>query len=132
MKKHAVIFVAATALLTTLGTGIFAASQQQTLKGEYYSDGDEGGDLEAVFTPAGEDRWSVDFHFTFQGQPHVFSGTARGNLVDGELEGTVRTEDQRGTFTFRGAFADGVFYGTHAQLVEDGREQKTGTLTLRR
>lgn len=127
MKKHATILV--TALLLAAFAGVSAASRQ-TLEGEYRWGG-SGGRLEAVFTSTGAGLWNVDFHFRLQGRDHVYSGTARGSLVDGDLEGRVRTENKRRTFTFRGTFEDGVFRGTHAEL-QDGREHKTGTLTLRR
>lgn len=131
MKKPLVLLAAA-ALLATLLVAVVHAASQQTLTGEYRWHQSERGSLKAVFTPAGENRWDVDFHFQFQGRPHVYSGTAAGSLVDGTLEGKVSTENKRRTFTFRGAFADdGIFRGTHAEL-SGGRESRTGTLTLRR
>jgi hypothetical protein len=133
MKNHgrplatAAAAAAALFLLTTLAV---SAASKQTLQGEYRWSG-ESGSLEAVFAPDGDGRWNVDFHFKFQGAPHVYSGTASGSLDDGDLEGTVRTENRRRTFNFRGAFEDGVFRGAHSE-VQGGRESRTGTLTLRR
>jgi hypothetical protein len=104
-----------------------AADSNRTLKGTYeWTDGDKKGPLEAVFTPAGEGKWEVAFHFEFDGQPHVYAGTAEGSLSDGNLKGAVKTENKKRTFTFKGAFRDGTFTGTHAEA-----EHSTGTLTLK-
>jgi len=90
--------------------------------------GESAQTLKGVFTPRnvpGESRWNAEFRFPFQGQAHVY-GTTEGRLGAGELTGTVRSEDQRRTFTFRGRFADGTFRGVHAEL-HNGRESRTGT-----
>jgi hypothetical protein len=107
------------------------ADSSRTLKGTYeWTGGENKGPLEAVFTPAGEGKWEVAFHFEFDGQPHVYAGTAEGSLSEGALKGTVKTENKKRTFTFKGAFQDGTFTGTHADSSPDG-EQPTGTLTLK-
>jgi len=97
------------------------------LTGEYVWElGGTSGDLEAVFTPAGEDgHWDVTFRFEHRGQPHTYQGSAKGSLGEGTLEGTVFNENKKREFTFRGSFADGKFSGTHA---ESGK--RLGTLTL--
>jgi hypothetical protein len=102
----------------------------RTVKGEYvWTKGGESGELEAVFTPAGEDAWDVAFHFTFKGDAHVYSGTAQGALSTGDLSGKVRNENKRRTFTFAGQVEKGVFTGTHAEIKDDGQTDM-GTLTL--
>jgi hypothetical protein len=107
------------------------ADSSRTLKGTYeWTDGGEKGELQAVFTPAGEGKWEVAFHFKFQGEPHVYSGSAEGSLSDGALKGAVKTENKKRTFTFNGAFHEGTFTGTHADASED-EEHPTGTLTLK-
>ncbi len=107
-------------------------TRAETLSGEYYWEDDKStGDLEAVFTPTSEGRWTVAFHFTFSGTPHTYEGTAQGSLGQGELRGEVKTENQRRTFTFQGSFSNGTFRGTHAEL-RGGREHRMGTLELGR
>lgn len=102
----------------------------QTLKGTYVWDqGEESGTLEAVFTPDGDGHWKVAFHFTFQGQSHVYSGTADGKLDHGSLSGRVQTDSGKGVFTFKGEVKDGKFQGSHARL-SAGNEERTGTLSL--
>ncbi len=103
---------------------------KRTLTGTYvwFQGGDEG-DVEAVFTPAGERQWSVSFRFDFGGSSHTYSGTADGSLEGGTLSGRVRNENGRRTFTFQGEFRDGQFRGTHAEIMA-GEEERTGTLTL--
>jgi len=129
MKKSA-LFLAALVVVLTAQVGGAIAEDSRTLTGEFvWSQRENRGDLEVIFTPTGEDRWDVAFHFTFRGQPHVYSGTAEGSLSEGSLQGTVNNEDKRRTFTFKGKFEDGKFTGTHAE-VGDGQEQATGTLTL--
>ncbi len=106
---------------------------RRTLTGMYtsgYQDRPAG--LRAVFTPAGEDEWTVVFHFTRGGQKHEYRGTAAGNLSSGEISGRVETEGRDRTFTFRCAFKGGKCKGTHAEVGRrSGRERETGTLTLK-
>jgi hypothetical protein len=127
-----VLFAVALAATIVVAAAVpaMAESSATTLRGAYVWDeiGD-GGDLEAVFTPAGEGVWDVEFFFTFRGTPHTYAGQARGSLTEGDLAGTVKNEDRRRTFEFRGAFDNGTFRGTHEETTE-GRERKTGTLTL--
>jgi hypothetical protein len=107
------------------------AGESRRLKGGFaWNQRDKTGDLEAVFTPTGDKKWDVAFHFTFRDEKHVYSGTAEGGLAEGELKGTVLNEQKSRTFMFKGAFADGGFQGTHAEI-EDGQDHPTGTLTLR-
>ena len=103
---------------------------QTTMKGEFlWSRRDTAGELEAIFTPTGDGTWDVAFHFTFRERPHVYAGTAKGRLSEGELEGTVQNESKERTFTFRGTVRDGKFEGQHAEIA-GGEEQETGTLSL--
>ena len=131
MKRTAVTFIALALLLPAAGT--VADAGEQTLNGTYIWNSGRPGDLKAVFTPRGDGRWEVAFHFRFRGSPEVFRGTAAGNLSTGKLEGRVRNRNGNGgrTFTFRGEFEDGTFRGTHAELF-GRRESSTGTLTLKR
>jgi len=126
MKTIALLVVVAGVLLT----GTVAAEEARTLTGEFFwTQRDEQGDLKAVFTPSGEGTWDVSFHFNFRDKEHVYSGTAEGSLADGELTGEVKNEDKKRTFTFQGAFEDGTFRGTHAE-VEGETALDTGTMTL--
>jgi hypothetical protein len=130
MRKGAVLVVAMAGLVGALAGRCFA-EDARTLHGSYaLADGDGKGDLRAVFTATGERRWDVAFHFSMQGKPHVYAGTAEGSLSEGALKGTVKDEGKDRTFTFRGTFEGGKFQGTHAEIT-GGREQPTGTLTLR-
>lgn len=118
------------ALVMSLGL-VTGAGEKRTFKGAFeWSDEGYEGDLKAVFTPAGEGKWDVAFHFEFQGQPHVYAGTAEGTLSGGELKGRVLTEDKKRTYVFSGSFTDAEFHGTHAE-VRKGGEHTTGTLTLK-
>ena len=59
-----------------------------TLTGEFvWTQRDNSGSVEAVFTPTGEGEWEVAFNFNFRGTPHLYSGTAKGSLSEGELNG---------------------------------------------
>jgi hypothetical protein len=117
------------ALVISLGLAN-GADEKRTLKGNYeWTGGGKKGTLETVFTPAGEGKWDVAFHFDFRG-PHVYAGTAEGSLSGGDLKGKVQNDEKNRTFTFTGAFTDGEFRGTHAEIGDDG-EQATGTLTLK-
>ncbi len=129
MKKVTRWLIVCAVLLAAHGVGAIA-EDSQTLTGEFVWDqrGNRG-DLEAVFTATGENTWNVDFHFTFRGSPHTYSGTAEGSLSQGALSGKVYNESKKRTFTFRGNFEDGQFSGTHAE-VEGKKKIDTGTLTL--
>ena len=128
MKHTALLFVAVAVLLALPNLDIQAESQQ-TLIGEYEWNQGPTGEIKAVFTETGNGTWKVDFYFDFRDKPHTYSGTAEGDLSQGKLEGTVKNEDKRRTFTFSGSFEDGTFHGSHAETTR-GRAGDTGTITL--
>ncbi len=115
MKYRFLLPLAVVALVTPLAISPVAADDAAaavatTLTGEYvWAHRDNSGELRAVFTPSGARTWDVDFHFSFRGKPHVYSGSAKGNLDDGPLEGTVNNENKRRTFSFSGEVKDGAF-----------------------
>ena len=129
MRRAALLVVVAAILLAAPGTGAGAADTQTLHGGFVWDDGGASGKLESIFTPTGAGEWKVSFRFRFRGEAHVYTGTARGSLSDGALEGKVLNDGKRRTFTFSGSFEDGVFHGTHAEI-EDGRAYATGSLTL--
>jgi hypothetical protein len=121
--------IAAGLMLAVLCTPSLA-EETKTLTGEFlWSQRDTRGDLEAIFTPAGEGKWSVAFNFEFRGEPHTYTGTAEGSLSDGELKGEVQNENKKRTWVFNGSFEAGAFKGTHAEI-RDGAQTDTGTLRL--
>ena len=129
MKK---LFGAAIVAAMLIASAAVMAEEGETttLNGQFiWEGGNSTGDLEAIFTPNGDDGWNVDFHFEFRGKPHVYSGTASGSLSEGKLEGRVLNENKKRTFTFEGSFEDGAFSGTHAEVNGD-KASSTGTLTL--
>lgn len=124
------------AALLLLVTGIVAAAPEEVrLEGSFlWERGDEKieGELTSVrLTPSGEGTWEIAFRFDWEGEPHVFSGTAEGSL-SGELAGNVASDDPGHPlkFEFRGAFADGQFSGTHGYWNAKGDLIPSGTLTL--
>jgi hypothetical protein len=120
----------ASLLLLALPSLAADRAAQRTLTGTYvWGSGDDRGPLEAVFTPAGDGHWNVDFHFEHSGSAHTYSGTADGQLGQGTLSGRVTSEGRRRVFTFRGEFRNGRFSGTHSEVM-GGEEEPTGTLTL--
>jgi hypothetical protein len=123
-------------LLALSLSGIALAADTETLTGEFVwtrDDGDETGDLEAIFTVTGEGAYDVVFHFDWEGEPRTWKGTAKGSLEKGKLEGEVLSDfDDPATFTFSGKFKKGAFQGTHGQVTKDGELKATGTMTLGR
>lgn len=127
-----------TALLLALGSAVVLVSGDRTIAQDSttltgrYNSGYQNSErpLEAVFSATGEERWSVEFYFNFDGRDHTYVGTARGSLSEGLLQGRVQNESRQRTFTFRGEFENGKFKGTHAEVDRRGRSQRTGTLTL--
>lgn len=129
MALRGMTAVAALVMAIGLVTG---ADGKRTLKGSYeWTDSNKSGPLEAVFTPTGEGKWDVAFHFNFQGKPHTYAGTAEGTLAGGELKGRVLNDAKDRTFVFAGSFTGEEFSGTHAEVGDDG-EHPTGKLTLKR
>ena len=128
--RRSLLLLAALAVLIPMAGSAPSAGEETTLTGSFvWNHQGRPGDLEAVFIPTGDSTWNVDFHFEFRGKPHTYSGTAEGSLGKGKLEGTVKNENRRRTFSFSGSFEDGTFKGTHAEI-EDGVAHDTGTLTL--
>ncbi len=127
MKRTAQILLCGAILLAA---SVVGADEPQTLAGEFvWNHRGNRGDLEAVFIATGQETWDVAFHFTFRGASHVYKGSAEGSLSEGDLRGKVLNESRKRTFTFTGAFKDGEFRGTHAEI-EGKRVVETGTLTL--
>lgn len=130
MKRAWLLVTVAVVLAATWPVPGVLAQEARTLTGEYvWSGGGTGGDLEAVFTPAAEGTWDVEFRFEHRGKPHIYTGTAEGSVSEGPLRGTVLNENKKRTFTFEGEFKDGTFRGTHSEI-EEGKEKSTGTMTL--
>ena len=131
MKQALLIFA-----LTTLTLATFAATPPEdlTLNGTYVwsSSPNEPGDLRAVFTPAGEGKWTVNFYFHFSGRDRIYTGTAEGDLSNGNLKGEVKNEEKKRTFTFEGTTKNGDFSGQHAEVGGRYGSRKTGTLELKK
>lgn len=135
MKQFVRIALCVALLAVAFGPSF--AEGDVTLEGEFVwtrDDGDRTGPLKAIFTPAeGKNEWTVAFHFDWEDGPHVYTGTAKGNLKKGGLSGDVMTdnEERRGNFRFKGKFnKKGMFEGTHVS-VRDGEENPMGSLTLK-
>ena len=109
------------------------AGDDVTLEGGFVWERDDGnldGDLKAVFSPTGDGEWSVAFHFDWEDEPHVYTGSCSGSL-DGELTGDITSDgDGEMKFKFSGSFEDGAFNGTHGFVTEEGDIKNAGTLTL--
>jgi len=122
-------------LLLSEQDGTVHSEGQVTLTGEFFwKHMNHTGDLDTVFTRTGDGAWSVEFRFVWEGERHVYRGTAEGSLTDGELRGNV-VRDNHGrpqTFFFAGRFERGRFTGTHTALQASGGTHPTGTLTLGR
>jgi len=131
MRNRAFAALAVVLCLAGAMVAVQADEGSTTRSGSFvWEHGNNSGDLEAVFIPTGEASWDVSFHFTFRNKPHTYSGSATGSLTSGALGGTVLNENKTRTFTFEGAFEDGVFNGNHSEVGPE-RTMSTGTLTLR-
>ena len=131
----ALVAAVAVAVVASLAA---AESSAVTLDGSFVwvadndDDSDVVGDLEAVFTPTGDNEWDVAFHFMWEGAPRVFAGTAVGSLTSGDLSGEVE-DDREGreptVFRFSGAFEGETYHGKHG-ILQEGEYKSLGTLTL--
>lgn len=134
MKRQTRLLFGLTVLALTL-TGAAFAEGEVTLEGTFVwarDDGDRTGPLTAVMTPAGENEWTVAFHFTWEDEPHTYLGRASGTLGSGALAGTAENDnpDHPLSFRFSGEFEDGTFSGTHGFVQDDGSVKDGGSLTL--
>lgn len=133
--KVAAIAVTVLTLLLSVQDGAVHSGDEVTLTGEFlWKHMNHTGDLDTVFTRTGDGAWGVEFRFVWEGELHVYRGTAEGSLTDGELRGNVvRDNHERPqTFFFAGRFERGRFTGTHTALQASGGTHPTGTLTLGR
>lgn len=135
-RRLSIVFLI-TSLLVASISGVQAKKKKRgpktKLQGEYLylneMDKTELGNLEAVFTPDGENRWTVRFFVMYGDQLGDYEGTAQGSLTDGPLSGEVRGDFVGQSFEFRGAFEQGVFRGTHRSVTAKTATD-TGTLIL--
>ena len=131
--KRASLAVAMALVFLCGGTLALADDHEVTWKGTYVwerSDKDIPGDIEAVFTPAGDKTWDVVFHFEWEGEMRAWKGTATGSLDNGELKGEAKEDrDRERTFAFEGTVKDGKFQGIHGGM-RDGKLSETGKITL--
>lgn len=93
---------------------------------------DKKGDLRAEFTKVKEGEWTVDFHFTWEGEPKIYKGKADGSLDVGAIKGKVKAQDRDVNFTFEGNMLNGTLTGTHAFIKQDGTEEGSGTIELKK
>ena len=109
------------------------AGEEVTLEGGFVwerEDGNQEGDLKAIFTSTSDGEWEVAFHFDWEDGAHIYSGTCSGSL-EGELSGDIVSDGEREMkFKFSGEFVDGQFTGTHGFVTEEGEIKNSGTLTL--
>ena len=124
MSRPLILAVALVAACTAPDPG------PQFFEGSYTWGTEAEGALEVVFTPNGKDSWNVDFAFDYVGNRRTWTGTARGNLKNGSLEGRVDSDNPELGYILRGEFRDGIFEGTHAELI-DGSEKPSGTVRLK-
>jgi hypothetical protein len=133
--RVAAIAVTVLTLLLPVKDGAVHSGDEVTLTGEFlWKHMNHTGDLDAVFTKTSDGAWGVEFRFVWEGELHVYRGTAEGGLTDGELRGNVVTDnpERPQTFFFAGRFERGRFTGTHAALQASGGTHPTGTLSLGR
>jgi hypothetical protein len=109
------------------------AADDVALEGSFIWEREEGdldGTLKAILTPTGEGEWSVAFHFEWEDEPHIYTGTCSGSL-EGEFSGDIKSDgDHEMNFKFNGSFEDGTFTGDSNFLTKEGEIKHAGTLTL--
>jgi hypothetical protein len=133
--RVAAIAVTVLTLLLPVKDGAVHSGDEVTLTGEFlWKHMNHTGDLDAVFTKTSDGAWGVEFRFVWEGELHVYRGTAEGSVTDGELLGNVVTDnpERPQTFFFAGRFERGRFRGTHTALQVSGGTYPTGTLILGR
>lgn len=117
-----------------LAVGAQGSQAEHVFAGTYTTDSlGEPGPIRAVFTAAESEgevpTWSVVFTVTFDTADYAYTGSAEGDLAEGELAGEVEDTSGDRTFVFRGRHRSGRFHATHAEIT-DGFMEPTGTMTL--
>lgn len=111
--------IAADGDVTVTGSFVWSAQKDKTH------------DIMGVFTPVGENKWSVVWSFKWDKGVQVWKGTAEGNLQDGELKGEALHPNGKRTFTFTTTAKDGQYSGKHTEST-GGRSKDIGTIVLKR
>ena len=119
-------------LVTTLFGLSAAAGDEVVNRGEYVwkVDGHRN-EVEAVFTPRGEDTWDVEFRFAYARRRGVYQGMARGSLRDGVVHGEVRDNGGVLRYGFELVVEGDRLEGQHFDIWS-GRKKLNGTLRLER
>lgn len=104
-----------------------------TMSGDYtwIQEPEQKSPLQAVFTLKGKDQYHVSFYLVLGGENRVYSGEAKGNLINGAVKGQVQNEVKDSTYRFEAASASGVLQGNHVEIIKDGSTIPTGTIVLK-
>ena len=109
-----------------------AAANAVTMSGTFVWNGKKGKkhELKAVFTPAGQNKWTVAFTAKWgKGYPK-YTGTAEGDLRNGKVTGEAQNAKKKRKWTFTGAGKDGTLTCSHAEI--KGKNQKqSGSFTIK-
>jgi hypothetical protein len=113
-----------------------AAEDPITMKGHFNwnKQKDQEHDLNAAFTPTGENAWDVVFDFKWKGKPMRYEGEARGSLESGSFEGAASTDGGKRRWIYSGKADAGTINCKHTQVMRGGKEQSllTGNFTISR
>jgi len=72
--------------------------------------------LVATLTPTGDNAWSVVWDFKWKDKPQQYTGTIKGDLMNGQVEGTGQPKNGRRKFGFKGTSKDGVLNFMHFEF----------------
>ena len=86
--------------------------------------------LKAVFTPAGANKWTVVFSCDWKEKPYKYTGTASGDLKNGDVAGEAEDEKKKKKWSFAGTAKDGVLTCSHAEI-KGNKKKPSGKFTLK-
>lgn len=87
--------------------------------------------LKAILTPDGKGKWHIEFSFTWEKKPHVFTGSLNGDLKDGAITGFAERGKGKMRWTFSGAASKGAIFCEHRHVLRKNRGARTtGTFEL--
>jgi hypothetical protein len=93
------------------------------------------GGLKGTFTPTGKDTYSVVFNCKWKKKPLVYTGTVKGDIMNGKFTGLCTDAAGKRSWNIRGEVKDGVMNCEHYEIKPvkgqaETQEKYTGTFEI--
>lgn len=88
-------------------------------------------DLKGIFTPDGENKYKVVWHFKWRKKPVKYEGFVNGNIQNGEISGEGWTANKKRRWTFKGVAKNWTLQCNHTEVSNKKKPVPTGTFTIK-